>query len=83
MQVQGLQHSSEGLMTSESSNPRRNNNLDKGSISDMIKYPLKGKVNTWYNPEKGESIPAGKGTLINNSKFTVKQLLKGKVKSLK
>ena len=79
----GLQHSSEGLMTSESSNPRRNNNLDKGSISDMIKYPLKGKVNTWYNPEKGESIPAGKGTLINNSKFTVKQLLKGKVKSLK
>ena len=36
-----------------------------------------------YNPEKGESIPAGKGTLINNSKFTVKQLLKGKVKSLK
>ena len=43
----GLQHSSEGLMTSESSNPRRNNNLDKGSISDMIKYPLKGKVNTW------------------------------------
>lgn len=79
----GLQHSSEGLMTSESSNPRRNNNLDKGSISDMIKYPLKGKVNTWYNSEKGESIPAGKGTLINNSKFTVKQLLKGKVKSLK
>lgn len=77
----GLIHSSEGLMTAESSNSLRNRNLDKGSIKDMIKYPLKGKVNGQYDSDKGEYNTAGKGTLIQNSKFNVKQLLKGKVKA--
>lgn len=79
----GLKHSSKGLMTAESSNPSRSRNLDRGSVKDMISYPLKGKVNSEYDPHKGADIPTGKGTLINNSKFTVQQLKKGKVNEKK
>lgn len=55
-----------GLMTAESSNPSRSRNLDRGSVKDMISYPLKGKVNSEYDPHKGADIPTGKGTLINS-----------------
>ena len=79
----GLKHSSKGLMTAESSNPSRSRNLDRGSVKDMISYPLKGKVNSEYDPHKGADIPTGKGTFINNSKFTVQQLKKGKVNEKK
>lgn len=73
-------HSNRGLMTAESSSSLRNKELDKGSIKDMIQFPLKGKVNSEYNQEKGRS-PAGKGTLRNNSPFSIKDLQRGKVKS--
>ena len=76
----GVVHSSKGLMTAESSSSFRNKELDKGSIKDMIQYPLKGKVNSEYNQEKGQ-IPAGKGTLRNNSPFSIKDLQRGKIKS--
>ena len=76
----GVVHSSKGLMTAESSSSFRNKELDKGSIKDMIQYPLKGKVNSEYNQEKGQ-IPAGKGTLRNNSPFSIKDLQRGEIKS--
>ena len=76
----GVVHSSKGLMTAESSSSFRNKELDKGSIKDMIQYPLKGKVNSEYNQEKGQ-IPAGKGTLRNNSPFSIKDLKRRKIKS--
>lgn len=76
----GVVHSSKGLMTAESSSSFRNKELDKGSIKDMIQYPLKWKVNSEYNQEKGQ-IPAGKGTLRNNSPFSIKDLQRGKIKS--
>ena len=76
----GVVHSSKGLMTAESSSSFRNKELDKGSIKDMIQYPLKGKVNSEYNQEKGQ-IPAGKGTLRNNSPFSIKDLQRGDIKS--
>ena len=76
----GVVHSSKGLMTAESSSSFRNKELDKGSIKDMIQYPLKGKVNSEYNQEKGQT-PAGKGTLRNNSPFSIKDLQRGDIKS--
>jgi hypothetical protein len=44
----------------------------------MIKYPLKGKVNSETN-EAGKTGEAGKGKVVNNTSQTDKELRNGKV----
>jgi RHS repeat-associated protein len=74
----GLVHNTSGVMTAASSDPKRNSTPNKNDLKDMIKYPLKGKVNSETN-EEGKTGVAGKGKLINNSTQTDKELRNGKI----
>lgn len=64
----GLEHSAEGLMTPSLTEPNRSSNIGKKDVNNILNNSLKG------NKGKG-----GKGTFINNTNFTQKELNKGKV----
>jgi RHS repeat-associated protein len=74
----GLDHSSSGLMTPSSSDSNRSTNIQKSDVKDMLSYPLKGKVN-WDYSSSGDKTSTGKGTVINNTGQTNKELSKGRV----
>lgn len=74
----GLVHDSKGLMTPASSDPNRSSSVNKSSVSDIIRYPLKGKVNS-ETDSNGTTVNAGKGTVKNNTPFTNKELKNGKI----
>ncbi len=75
----GLVHNSKGLMTASSTDANRTGSPRTSDVSDIIKYPLDGKVNSETNPITGTTTNAGKGTLHNNTSSTAKGLKKGKV----
>jgi hypothetical protein len=74
----GLDHNTNGLMTPSSTDPSRSTNIQKSDIKDMISYPLKNKVNGDYGSD-GSWTDAGKGTVVNNTGQTNKELNKGRV----
>ena len=53
----GLVHSSTGIMVATSTDRNRNETVNTSGLKDMIRYPLRGKINS----ENG--IHAGKGTV--------------------
>lgn len=74
----GLVHDNKGLMTPASSDSNRSSSANKSGVSDMIKYPLKGKVNS-ETDANGNTANAGRGTVINNTPSTNDELRKGRV----
>ncbi|MBA4276936.1 MAG: hypothetical protein C0430_09215 [Flavobacterium sp.] len=65
-------------MTAASSDSKRSSSANKSDVSDMVKYPLRGKTNSETN-ENGNTTNAGKGTVTNNTSSTQDELRKGKV----
>ena len=74
----GLVHNNSGVMTAASSDPKRSATPNKNDVKDIIKYPLKGKVNSETN-EAGKTGIAGKGNLVNKTSQKDKELRNGKV----
>lgn len=74
----GLVHNSSGIMTAAASDPKRSSTPNNHDIKDMIKNPLKGKVNSEIN-EAGGTAEAGKGKVVNNTSQTDKELRNGKI----
>lgn len=72
--VLGAIHSWCGLMTPSSTDVARNNNFIGQNIEDIIKMPLDGRIN-----KDADGHLAGKGTVINNSKYSQSQLKKGNI----
>jgi hypothetical protein len=53
----GVVHSEKGLMTPSSTDPKRTNSISRKEVNQILKYPMRNKVNS------ENSNPAGKGTL--------------------
>ena len=64
----GASHTNTGLMTESAMDKRRTDRFDSYSIKQMVRSGIKGKVSYGQN---------GRGTLINNTKYSQKELLKG------